>query len=144
MAVLAIGNILGKKSKSEKVKTVQYDGMKFGKDEVAKVREIFEIPEHFSGKTIFEYLVELATGVPSPDKEEKTPDGSVYVGKALKMEPGKDDVDNVHASHPALCEAIGIPVSSGGSLVLKTVFLKALAVLNEKRVASGQDKIVLE
>lgn len=135
---MGVVNVLNKSTaKADKPKDKQYNGLKLSKEDSKELYTIFDIPEQASGKNAFDSLISYVTGVEMPDKEIRSADGSIYVGRAQKMTKTGD----IFESHPDLCTALGLPEAAGGVLVFKTLLTKAIEKKNAELVSEGKPEL---
>jgi len=117
--------------------TSQFDGIKLQKEDVGELYEILGLDAGSPGSEAFEAMIEKVTGEESPDRVNKSSDGSKFIGKKLSIK-APDEESTVFDNHVALCEKLGIPANSSGA----QVFRHLLSSLPEvKAMAEAASKV---
>ncbi len=110
--VTGLGALLaGKVRKNAGEKTAQADGMKIPNAYLQPLTEQLGLEVTASGVQIFDEMVRQTVDIDLTPEGEKRDSTGLWIGRKLDLA----------THHKQVCEALGIPVSSGGVAVAKTL-----------------------
>lgn len=122
---MALKDALSSKPRStNEARTSQFDGIKLSKDDVSELYKLLGLEPGTSGAEAFEGMIETVTGQTSPERQERSADGSKFIGKKLSLT--NTDKDTVFTSHVKLTEALSLPATASGAQVFRALLEKFL------------------